>query len=96
MTYLEKVFTPFVGFVLSNTDLDYDNFRIYDLNDFDERRIYVALDDGEYSYCIRTWNISRRGIDFTLYDETGEEAEDILHGFYPTAPLQSCLYRYSS
>lgn len=82
MTDLEKTFTPFIEFVLSHSGLDYGDYRIYDLNDFDGRRIYIALDGGEYSYIIRTWNIAANGINFSLYDETGDDAEEILHGYY--------------
>ena len=94
MTRLEKVFTPFVGFVLSNTDLDYDNYQVKDLDDFDGRRIYISLNGGDYSYYVRTWNITREGIDFTLYDDSGEEVKDIIHGFYYCVPLPSYMYVY--
>ena len=93
MTKFEKVMKPFVGFVLSNTDLDYDNYQI-NWDAFDGRRIYLALDGGEYSYFIRTWNITNEGIDFTLFDDSGAEARDILHGYYHYKPLPSCMYVY--
>ena len=92
MTELEKTFTPFIEFVLSHANLDYVNYKIRGLESFDGRRIYIALDGGEYSYIIRTWNIAANGINFSLYDETGDDAEEILHGYY--SPVPNCSYLY--
>ena len=92
MTNLEELFTPFIEFALSHSDLRYEDYKIRDLKDFDGRRIYIALDGGEYSYIIRTWNIAAHGINFSLYDETGEDAKEILHGYY--SPVPNCSYLY--
>ena len=89
MTNLEELFTPFIEFALSHSDLHYKDYKIQDLKDFDGRHIYIALDGGEYSYIIRTWNIAAHGINFSLYDD---EAKEILHGYYSSVPNCSYLY----
>ena len=87
MTTMEKRLLPFVGQVLAESNLEFNTFRTSDLNDFDGRRIYIALDDEEdFSYFIRTWNMTERGIDFTLFVNTENNAnkmpDEILQGFY--------------
>ena len=91
MTLYQKIITPFVGFALANTRLDYDSYQI-DWEASDGKRIYVALDDGDYSYSIRIWDITEERIAFTLFDITGEEGKEILCGYYHYVPFPSWKY----
>lgn len=86
MTTIEKRLLPFVGEVLSRSNLDYNEFRTDLADGFDGRRIFIALDNGDFDYFIRTWNMNNNSIQFTFFKDTPDNpkdgAEELFSGCY--------------
>ena len=92
----KEILKLFVGDVLARTELNYKDYQIYDLNEFDGRRIYVALDNGDFDYTIRLWNYDGKCIRFTLFkdEDEGFEGYEIDEGAEEIISGSFCYYIY--
>ena len=82
----------FVEKVLEIAEIKYDK---YEIADWDLDNIWLDIDDKEYS--IRTWNINKDGIRFTLFvdvkdsDKTSH-GEELYYGYYNFKTKQIIKY----
>ena len=86
MTTTERRLLPFVGEVLARSNLDYTEFKTDLDNGFDGRRISISLDNEEFNYFIRTWNMTDYSIRFTFFKDTPDNfnhgAQELFSGCY--------------
>ena len=72
----KQILIQFVGDVMLRSNLSYKKYQIYNLDEFDGKRIYIALDNGDFDYTIVLWSIKKEYIRFTLFKNEDEEIED--------------------
>lgn len=71
-----QIIKTFAEDVMIRSGLQYKQYQIYNLDDFDGKRIYIALDNGDFDYTIVLWSIKKEYIRFTLFKNEDEEIED--------------------
>ena len=72
----KQILIQFVGDVMLRSNLSYKKYQIYNLDEFDGKRIYIALDNGDFDYTIVLWSVKKEYIRFTLFKNEDEEIED--------------------